>query len=137
MPLCKCFKTFHPKNTCRRTYWTSSATLESILEFFTRTDIHHPWAATSDDEKEINPGGHLVLHTDTPQKHQGELIRLLGKNGQAQMNFMDYIDAVMKGIVPLEMPGDGNFNYPADKKRIKQNHDTMRATGTNLDFFWS
>ncbi|KAL2075052.1 hypothetical protein VTL71DRAFT_8832 [Oculimacula yallundae] len=66
-----------------------------------------------------------------------ELIRLFGKMGRAQMEFMDQMDSVLKSIVPLTMPADGKFNYPTDKKRTKENHEAMIKAEANLDNFWA
>lgn len=47
------------------------------------------------------------------------------------------MDSVLKGIIPLAMPGDDKFNYPTDKKRTKVNHEAMIKAEQNLDEFWA
>ncbi|QSZ29954.1 hypothetical protein DSL72_004472 [Monilinia vaccinii-corymbosi] len=48
-----------------------------------------------------------------------------------------YMDAVLKGIVPLAMPHDGKFKYPINKKRTKQNTEQLIMAEKNLDHFWA
>lgn len=54
-----------------------------------------------------------------------------------QINYLEYMDLVLKGITELGMPGDRKFHYPTDKKRTKQNTEAMIAAEKNLDLFWS
>lgn len=53
------------------------------------------------------------------------------------IEYLEYMDNVLKGIVPLAMPRDGKFKYPINKKRTKQNTEQMILAEKNLDYFWS
>lgn len=54
-----------------------------------------------------------------------------------QMEYLDHMNRVMKGIVELVIPVNGKFSYPIDKKRTAQTTDRMMASEENLDHFWS
>lgn len=54
-----------------------------------------------------------------------------------QMELMELMDYVLKGITQLGMPGDGKFDYATDKKRTKHATDMMVQAEENLDYFWS
>ncbi|KAF7952687.1 hypothetical protein EAE96_005918 [Botrytis aclada] len=83
---------------------------------------YQPWAATFDDEYNNN--------------HQGEVLRITMKDVVFNMDYIEYMDSVLKGIVQYCMPGDGKFRYPVNKKRTKQNTEQMISAERNLDFFW-
>jgi hypothetical protein len=54
-----------------------------------------------------------------------------------QMEYLENMDMVLKGITQMAMPGDRKFDYPVDKKRTKQTTDKMIAAEKNLDMFWA
>ncbi|TVY91154.1 hypothetical protein LAWI1_G003284 [Lachnellula willkommii] len=84
-------------------------------------EIYQPWAATFDDEH---------------KKHTKDILKIF-EDATFQIKYLDHMDQVLKGIVPLAMPGDRKFDYPVDKKRTKQSTETMRKAEANLDLFWA
>ncbi|KAF7920988.1 hypothetical protein BELL_0534g00060 [Botrytis elliptica] len=83
---------------------------------------YQPWAATFDDEYNNN--------------HQREVLRITMTGFVFNNDYIEYMNSVLKGIVPYCMPGDGKFKYPVNKKRTKQSTEQMILAEKNLDFFW-
>jgi hypothetical protein len=70
------------------------------------------------------------------QKHPKELLKMF-EEATFQINYLEHMDRVLKGITTLAMPQYRQFDYPVDKKRTKQNTEIIIAAEKNLDLFWS
>ncbi|KAE9366427.1 hypothetical protein N431DRAFT_351887 [Stipitochalara longipes BDJ] len=83
-------------------------------------EIYQPWAATFEEEH---------------KKHIAKVLDIF-KEATLQINYLDNMDQVLKGITELAMPQDRKFDYPVDKKRTKQTTEAMIKAEKNLDLFW-
>ncbi|KAF7870198.1 uncharacterized protein EAF02_009388 [Botrytis sinoallii] len=111
---------------------------------------YQPWAATFDDEY----NGRKFLHFSWPlshsklqfkchkliidlqNNHQREVLRITMTGFLFNNDYIEYMNSVLRGIVPYCMPGDGKFKYPVNKKCTKQSTEQMILAEKNLDFFW-
>ncbi|KAF7893650.1 uncharacterized protein EAF02_001188 [Botrytis sinoallii] len=90
-----------------------------ISRIYHELDIYLPWAAGYDNA--------LVEHKDQIEKEFPKQLSLLAS-----------VDRHLKatGLAKFGSPAEGRFHYPSDKRRNKQNTESMRKAEHNLDEFW-
>jgi hypothetical protein len=82
-------------------------------------DIYFPWAATMDNEE--------VYHETKIKKEFSDRFAGLGELDQALNDIK---------LSKLGVPSAAKFHYPNDKRRSKENTETLRKAEQNLDNFW-
>ncbi|KAF7883144.1 uncharacterized protein EAF01_011653 [Botrytis porri] len=93
--------------------------LSLISRIYHELDIYLPWAADYDNA--------LVEHKEQIEKEFPKQLSLLAS-----------VDRHLKatGLAKFGSPAEGRFHYPSDKRRNKQNTESMRKAEHNLDEFW-